>query len=501
MRDRQVDDSSAEMSRRPREQLAAELRALRELNRRRGELLATALAESRGPLQALRRLGDLLALPDRPAERVREVAAEVQRAAMQLENILTDLEHAAHLPSGSPRLRVLPGPEISAAELRGALVAERERGAVLEAELAAARLAQEQLQSYADDFRRIYAESRQRLQHLAALYDVSTAIAATVDPQEVLERTAEGLVRLLPDAELAIYLLEDGGRLATRRPIAGVPDSTSAPTSLEPGEGLVGQCLASGQIQAEGQDEDGRPIGEPPRRLAIPFGSAPGLLGALLLSRERGDPFDREERHLAELVATQTAMALQNAHLATTDALTGLYNRRYFEKALAYECERARRVRRPVGLLIADVDHFKRFNERFGHPAGDAVLREVASTLATHLRRTDIVARVGGEEFAAILPEDNVEAVAVAAERLRRAVEQRPSLRFDGRELPPVRISIGGASLLGEAVDSEALIRAADDALRRAKRGGRNRSLVAGLGDEPRQPRSGESAPSGEGRP
>lgn len=477
-----MNDAGPRSDRNRGDRLAAELRALRELNRRRGELLAATVRDARQPLQALRRLGDLLALPGRPPERSQELAAEVQRAAMQLENLLTDLHEVADLPLPSaPRLEPLPEGVDQVTQLRTWLAAERERSALLEVELAAARLAQGQLQSYADDFRRVYAESRQRLQQMATLYDVSIAIGATVDPHEVLERTAEGFVHLLPGTDLAIYLLDDDRRLATRRLARGEPDAPDAPVTVAVGEGIVGRCLERGRAQTDGGGEAGDPGASSPRCLALPLGSQPGLLGALVLRRRGGAAFDREERYLAELVASQTAMAFQNARLATTDALTGLYNRRYFEKVLAFECDRARRVKRPLGLLIADVDHFKRFNERHGHPAGDAVLREVAATLATHFRRTDIVARIGGEEFAAILPENDLEATAVAAERLRRVVAERPSLRFDGRALPPVRISVGGASLAGDLVSSEALIRVADDALRQAKRSGRNRALTRSL--------------------
>jgi diguanylate cyclase (GGDEF)-like protein len=231
--------------------------------------------------------------------------------------------------------------------------------------------------------------------------------------------------------------------------------------------------------------------------LAVPLSTGPKTLGAALVVRGEGEPFAEEERRLAEMIATQAAMALQNARLATTDALTSLNNRRYFEQALAFECERARRTGRPLGLLIADVDHFKRFNERFGHPAGDEVLRQVAGTMANQLRRTDIVARIGGEEFAAILPEDDLGAATVAAERLRQAVELRPPLWFEGVELPPVRMSVGGASLSGDAVTPAGLIRAADDALRQAKRAGRNRSLVVGTAPDT----GGGLADSGPHRP
>jgi diguanylate cyclase (GGDEF)-like protein len=418
-------------------------------------------------------------LPDVTSERARDVAAEVQRAAMQIENLITDLGQAAHLPRLRPARLGPADPANELDGLRELVEASQQRCAALESELNAARDAQQQLQTYADDFRRIYAESRQRLQQMTALYEVSTAIGATVDPQAVLARIIEGLGRLLPDAELAVYLLEDGGQLARREAATEELDEALAPATASLGEGIVGRAIATTRPEVEGAGAALVTL----RKLALPLLAGPRVVGALLVAR-RGQPFAAEERQVAGMVATQAAMALQNARLATTDALTGLYNRRYFEQALAFECERARRIGRPIGLVIADVDHFKAFNEQYGHPAGDAVLREVAATLARQLRRTDIVARIGGEEFAAILPEDDLGEVAIAAERLREAVEQRPPLEFDGQVLPPVRVSVGGASLGGEAAAPPILIRTADDALRQAKRGGRNRSLVVGSGAE-----------------
>ena len=133
------------------------------------------------------------------------------------------------------------------------------------------------------------------------------------------------------------------------------------------------------------------------------------------------------------MLAATAAVALQNAHLyqetqrlATTDALTGLSNYRHFHELLALEVQRARRMGYAVGLLIMDLDHFKQINDRHGHPAGDRALQRVGELLRKRLRRTDVVGRVGGEEFAAILPGDDLAQVALVAEKLRHAVEELP---------------------------------------------------------------------------
>lgn len=409
--------------------------------------------------------GKLLGASERPPVQVHDVSAEIERGAKRIAVLLKELSESA---SGGP----LAQTDLKSAGLARHLAEAGRQIATLEAELAEARLDQQQLQAYADDFRRTFVEARRRLQQMTALYEVSSAIGSTVDVNEVLARTTEGLGRLLPGDCAAIYLLDEQGSALARRETLYCPEGRlPPPESVTLGEGPLGRCLAQGQMVLEGPGEAWT--------LALPVSVGAELFGALLLVRPAEQLLTDEDRHLAEMLISQAGMALQNARLVTTDAMTGLYNRRYFDKALDFECERARRARRPLGLLMVDVDHFKRFNERFGHLAGDEVLRLVASALANQLRRTDIVARVGGEEFGAILPEDNRESVAVAAERLRRAVEQTPPLLFEGRELPGVRVSVGGASLSPDKVSPELLISSADRALRQAKRRGRNRSTVA----------------------
>src|SRR6185312_14202518 len=156
----------------------------------------------------------------------------------------------------------------------------------------------------------------------------------------------------------------------------------------------VGRMLPSGVLQ-----------------LVVPLVAAGWALGALEVTL--GAPLGVDDVKILELLAAGAAVALQNAHLyqetqrlATTDPLTGLSNYRHFQGLLSLEVQRARRMNYSVGLLMMDLDHFKLVNDRHGHPAGDQALRRVADLLRTRLRRTDIVARVGGEEFAAILPGD-----------------------------------------------------------------------------------------------
>jgi diguanylate cyclase (GGDEF)-like protein len=173
--------------------------------------------------------------------------------------------------------------------------------------------------------------------------------------------------------------------------------------------------------------------------------------------------------------------ALEHARtrrLASTDGLTEVYNHRTFQERLVQEIARANRYSRPLSVLMVDVDHFKLYNDTYGHPQGDGVLQSLARLLQEMSRASDTVARYGGEEFAIILPEtDSVNAQKIG-ERLREQVERYP---FPGKERMPggtLTISVGVATHIASG-SKNALLQAADVALYTAKRKGRNRVCVA----------------------
>jgi len=173
--------------------------------------------------------------------------------------------------------------------------------------------------------------------------------------------------------------------------------------------------------------------------------------------------------------------ALEHARtrrLASTDGLTEVYNHRTFQERLSQEIARADRYSRPLSLLMIDVDHFKVYNDTYGHPQGDIVLQDLARLLREMSRTSDTVARYGGEEFAIILPETDSVGAQKIAQRLREQVE---GYAFPGKEIMPggtLTISIGVATH-APAGSKDALLQAADTALYTAKREGRNRVCVA----------------------
>jgi len=195
-------------------------------------------------------------------------------------------------------------------------------------------------------------------------------------------------------------------------------------------------------------------------------------------------PLDSTVR-LAKVLAESTALALANLNLrevlraqSIRDPLTGLFNRRYMEESLERELSRATRKKQPLSVAMLDVDHFKHFNDSFGHDAGDTLLCEIARVFRTTLRAEDIICRYGGEEFAMILPDAPLPSIQGRIEQLREKVRDTIA-QHRGQPLDRVTVSIGIATYPEHGTTSETLLRAADAALYQAKAQGRDRVVLA----------------------
>jgi diguanylate cyclase (GGDEF)-like protein len=217
--------------------------------------------------------------------------------------------------------------------------------------------------------------------------------------------------------------------------------------------------------------------------LTVPLRARNRTLGALVLTGRKG-AFDSASQRVLAILANQAAATLclirdkeKQAELAVRDGLTGLYNRRAFSELLSQAVAREDRQGGRFGLLLLDLDHFKKLNDTYGHPAGDAALKSAAHVLQRHLRRGDQAARYGGEEFVAILPGTDPEGAAHLAERVREAV-QKNRLVFEGARLD-LTASFGLAVWPEDGKEADALLASADRALYAAKQAGRNRVVVA----------------------
>jgi len=188
---------------------------------------------------------------------------------------------------------------------------------------------------------------------------------------------------------------------------------------------------------------------------------------------------------MANMFAEQLGLSVANLRLrealrdqSVRDALTGLFNRRYLEETLEREIRRAVRSEHVLGVLMLDLDRFKKFNDTFGHEAGDTVLRETAAFLRRSVRSEDIVCRFGGEEFVIILPLADLKATQARAERIRSKLRELTILH-QGKAVGMVTVSVGVAELPQHGTTPKTLLEAADAALYRAKREGRDRVVVA----------------------
>jgi diguanylate cyclase (GGDEF)-like protein len=349
----------------------------------------------------------------------------------------------------------------------------------LESEIDQMRAASSQLEVYAADLQQTYGELRRRLLQMQALHRLTIRVSSQLEPDDVLNETLAGLGPLVPHNVSAAYLRSPDGVSVVRRFVAGEP-GPDLPERAALADGLIGQAMtADDTVFIHSADGNW---------LALPLRTANQTLGVMVLRQDAGIPLTAPDRQVAEMLVAVAAQSLQNAERyrqiaeeAVTDALTGVYNYRQFRQQLPRELARARRLRYQVGLLIADLDHFKQINDRFGHPEGDRILRMAADAMQSVMRRTDFLARVGGEEFAVILPACGYGDLQNVCDKLRGVVAAIPPLHELGGPRFNVTVSVGGTASEGYE-EPTSLIQRADSALLVAKRRGRNCSVVLGEG-------------------
>jgi diguanylate cyclase (GGDEF)-like protein len=218
-----------------------------------------------------------------------------------------------------------------------------------------------------------------------------------------------------------------------------------------------------------------------PSLLVLPLVIHERALGTLILGSKRRHAFGDSVRPTLEVLASHLAVSLSNARMvqkletmATTDGLTGLLNKRAMLEAATQKIAAAGRFERPLSVLIADIDHFKKVNDTYGHDVGDLVIRTLADILKRQKRTTDVVARFGGEEFVVLCEQTDEKGALLLAERIREELEKTSCRAAQG--LVSVTCSVGIATLPAAGRDWDSLFKAADEALYVSKRSGRNRS-------------------------
>jgi diguanylate cyclase (GGDEF)-like protein len=334
-----------------------------------------------------------------------------------------------------------------------------------------------------------------RLRELTLLFDLTRSINSTLQLDEMLKLMTELVGGTLGFHEFVLLLVDDESGDLVVQSTFGIEEGFDG-TRFKAGEGAVGWTVQERQtLLIRDTKGDPRFLHYKGRRpgdgsnLSVPMIYKDQCVGVLNFFRPVVDAFSEDEIRLLQSVANQAAMAIANARLhqqtvelSLTDALTGVYNRRHLFARLDMELTRAHRFDQPMALLMIDVDYFKHYNDRWGHPAGDQVLKRVAALVSGAVRKVDTVARYGGEEFAVLLPNNGPEQAQEVAEKLRRLVG---SNAFEGGNEQPagmLTISIGLACYPDDAADLAALVDCADSALYAAKKAGRNNVQVYSTG-------------------
>jgi diguanylate cyclase (GGDEF)-like protein len=315
-----------------------------------------------------------------------------------------------------------------------------------------------------------------------ALLNVSQVVNSCEKLEYALDSALLMLRSLLPEVRrAAIYLTGQGGHLVREAELGqgGFPDR------LEEQDLPDGWSLKSSEPLALRHAPDAKDVLSP-TRVYVCLRSLNLPTGLLYAELETTRPLSPEQLRLLRGFAERVGFPIHKARmqeglhaLAFTDPMTGLQNYRAFRACLGDEWKRSIRYGRPLSLLILDLDGFKQINDRYGHPAGDKLLKEVAVILRGSLRETDVPARYGGEEFAVVCPETTEEEARVVAERIRSAVE-KGRFRLGLDETSAITCSLGAATYPSNATSEETLIDAADSALYCAKRNGKNTICSAG---------------------
>ncbi len=355
------------------------------------------------------------------------------------------------------------------------------------------RRAEEALQAVNEKLTHWVRELERKNRESELLKEMGDLLHSCVNPQEAGQVVGRAAAELFPSTSGALFTLAAGRELFEASANWGPAPLGERLFSAEECWALrrgrthwMEDVTQEPRCRHLGPDAHGAAVCVP----MIAQGEALGVFHVqqITLDREshlpQADPVKKMQQ-LVESVAEHIALALANLRLRETlrnqslrDPLTGLFNRRYMESTLNRELLRASRKGRPLGLIMLDVDHFKRFNDEHGHAAGDALLRELASFLHRHTRGDDIACRFGGEEFVLILPEATLEITRQRAEQLRAGIGS-VAIRHEGKELGPLTLSLGVAACPEHSADPAILLDTADGALYKAKAAGRNRVEVA----------------------
>ena len=344
-----------------------------------------------------------------------------------------------------------------------------------------------QLNAANDELRKQAAELSKRNQEITLFSKMNDFLQTSATEAEAYSIISETVTQLFPDDSGAVFVLS-----ASRNMLEAAAVWGPAP----PGNLIFppNECWAHrrGQLHLGIGHERWCPHvpDDGHMYICLPLLAQGEMLGILHLSDARAISGKADEAEMAEkaklakILADNIGLGIANLklresmrNLSIRDPLTGLFNRRYMEEALVQEQHRAKRDGAQLAVIMVDIDHFKQFNDNFGHDAGDAVLRALGAFLRKHVRGSDIACRYGGEEFLLILSPSTADGARLRAEKIREDALQL-SVSHANQDLGPITLSLGLAIWPDHGADAGAIVKAADVALYQAKAGGRNQSVL-----------------------
>ena len=333
-------------------------------------------------------------------------------------------------------------------------------------------------------------ESRKR--SIAQFYDFLRGVAATLDSEKVYHSVLVKFSKILKAERSSLMILNEESNELALEAALGAYSEQMGPIRIKLGEGIAGAVLASGTplVVRDVETDQRLPRTRPGHYKSRSFISYPITLGPRkvgvinLTERADGIAYENEDLSLLELMSPHLALIIDRTEwhrkaeafqrMSLTDPLTGLPNRRYLEDRLFEEVERSKRYDTPLSFMILDVDHFKSFNDFFGHTNADRVLVMTAQILRNSIRAIDMSARFAGDEFCIVLPETEIGDAARIADRLREAVCESEFRSEQGELMDKVTLSIGISSFSLSRQSPLSIIESADRALYQAKTRGRN---------------------------
>lgn len=348
-----------------------------------------------------------------------------------------------------------------------------------------------QLQVSKEALERANEKLESRLAEIFFTHEFFKALTSFTSVGDVTSLIVDGANGILGAEIACVYLLDSEAGALHLTANQGRPEE-SFKHEVTASETILGRALWGDAVQQTDIVEDHTLASwlvhpdEIRSQAAIPLRTGDALIGVLVVASSTFRELMPSELERLQVIGNQASLALQNAllheeleRLSVTDRLTELYNHGYFQQRLEEEVGRASRFEHELSLIMLDVDDFKDFNDSYGHPNGDRVLRTVSNVIRDNLREMDVAARYGGEEFVIVLPETGTEGARQVGDRIRARVAEFPFV--GGEDLPPVHksISVGVATFPVHADSQGGLIESADQAMFHAKRQGKNRVATA----------------------